>query len=293
MPNYKNGKIYKIVPSQLNEDDPEYKIYIGSHTNPRNCQRMRGHKSKFKSWKDNNKGSFTTSYQLFNEFGIDKCDIVLIEKYPCNNKDELRQREQYYIDELSKEYNVVNKQKAYTGLSKEEYRKKYQENNREQQKEYRENNKDKIKEYQKEYQKEYREDNKEYQTKYREDNREKILKLKKNHYQNNKDKILGHRKEYYQNNKDKINIKVKCECGIELTKKKLKRHQKTNRHQELISNNKVYIKKQGNNKTIVKCECGIEITRKSLNIHKKTKRHQELISKQIKEEFIDIFGIIE
>jgi hypothetical protein len=38
--------------------------------------------------------------------------IILIENYPCNNKDELRAREQYWIDKTP---NIVNKLSAYTG----------------------------------------------------------------------------------------------------------------------------------------------------------------------------------
>lgn len=45
--------------------------------------------------------------------------IVLVEAFPCNSKDELRAREQHHID-LNKEQ-CVNRIKAFTGLTKEEY----------------------------------------------------------------------------------------------------------------------------------------------------------------------------
>lgn len=88
MPNYKNGKIYNIV-------SPDGKKYIGSTTQLLN-RRFTAHKSKYKSWKEG-KHHFVTSFNLFDEYGIDKCKIELIEEYSCNTKKELETREGYYI----------------------------------------------------------------------------------------------------------------------------------------------------------------------------------------------------
>ena len=49
--------------------------------------------------------------------------IILIEAYPCNNKDELHAREQYWMDQFKD--NIINKQNA-KGLNLENYKQQYQ-----------------------------------------------------------------------------------------------------------------------------------------------------------------------
>lgn len=101
MPNYKQGKIYKIV---SNTDDEL--CYIGSTTRPLLCQRMEQHRSKYKQLKSGGKTSYTTSFILFNTYGVENCRIELIELFPCNSKDELTKKEGEYIRSLE----CVNKQ---------------------------------------------------------------------------------------------------------------------------------------------------------------------------------------
>lgn len=110
--NYNNGKIYKIVPNQGDE------VYIGSTTRDRLCQRMEGHRSAYFRFK-NGKGGKITSCDLFDKYGIENCEIELIELVNCNSKDELHVRERFWI----KSSNCVNKNIA--GRSKKEY---YQDN---------------------------------------------------------------------------------------------------------------------------------------------------------------------
>ena len=90
---YSLSKIYKIEP--LNPDD-ESDVYIGSTCEPTLARRMSGHRRDYSRWK---KGTFgkVTVFKLFEKYGVDNCNIVLVEKFPCNNKDELYMREAYYI----------------------------------------------------------------------------------------------------------------------------------------------------------------------------------------------------
>ena len=83
MPNYKDGKIYKIVCNITDE------CYIGSTTEPTLARRLSGHVGSYKSWKAG-KNKKVRSYDI-----IDRGDykIYLIESYPCNSKDELISRE--------------------------------------------------------------------------------------------------------------------------------------------------------------------------------------------------------
>ena len=98
MVNYSNGKVYKI------ESHAGDKIYIGSTTKEHLCQRMDTHRHNYDSWK---RGmlELTTSYLIFDEYGVKNCQIVLLESYPCNSKDELESRKAFFI----KSMDCVNK----------------------------------------------------------------------------------------------------------------------------------------------------------------------------------------
>ena len=76
MVNYENGKIYKIE-SYLGD-----MIYIGSTTKKYLSQRMDTHRSDYKRWK-NGVYNFVTSFTIFEEYGIENCNIVLLELCPC------------------------------------------------------------------------------------------------------------------------------------------------------------------------------------------------------------------
>ena len=95
MPNYQEGKIYKIY-NTINDD-----IYIGS-TAQKLCERMRNHRNDHKS-----RSSFNYPiYKAFREHGVENFFIELIEKCPCNDKDELRRTEGKYIRELKPSLNI-------------------------------------------------------------------------------------------------------------------------------------------------------------------------------------------
>jgi len=149
MPDYAKSKIYKITCNVTGL------CYIGSTTQELE-DRMKRHK--------NIKGNNYKSLEI-----IKNNDYIyeVIENYPCENKIELRQREQFYIDSIE----CVNKHNAY-GLDIEnykEYQKKYAKKNlekknqqakdrynkneelRQKKREYELKNKEKISQRQKEY----------------------------------------------------------------------------------------------------------------------------------------------
>ena len=170
MVNYSNGKIYKIVP--LNGEDGD--IYIGSTTKQYLSQRKVAHISDYKRWLLG-KRNLITSFKLFDKYGIDNCNIILLETVDANSSDELHAREAFYISSMD----CVNKCIP----------------NRTQ-KEYYEDNKDKIQQYAKLY-------NHDYSKKYCIEHKEEIKEKKKIYRQSNVDKS----KEYQQINAVKINAK--------------------------------------------------------------------------------------
>lgn len=134
---YKNGKIYKII------DNSYTKMYIGSTTQPLS-KRFWFHKGSYKSWLKNNKYK-NSSFDLFDEFGIENCKIELIENYPCNSKEELERKEGEHI----KNNNCVNK--VIAGRTKKEHYEDNKDKLKEINKLNKILNKDKYKEQQKEY----------------------------------------------------------------------------------------------------------------------------------------------
>ena len=68
---YKQAKIYRIEVA----NDATAPVYIGSTTKKYLSQRLSGHRSEYQRWKQGNKGSVTTSYKLFDEYGVDNCAL--------------------------------------------------------------------------------------------------------------------------------------------------------------------------------------------------------------------------
>ena len=97
MVNYGNGKIYKLV-NNVND-----KIYIGSTVGPLS-KRFQNHKADSKIKADR------PIYKYLNTIGWENIRIVLIESVVAENKEQLIQREQHYIDLLKPE---LNKKSAY------------------------------------------------------------------------------------------------------------------------------------------------------------------------------------
>ena len=187
---YQNGKIYKIW-NTINDE-----IYVGSSYEPL-CKRMTCHRSDAKLIKKQT----SKLYKLMSELGIDAFHIELIENYPCDNREELRQREGYYIKLIGTLNMIIE---GRTRL------------------EYREDNKDKITSYMKQYRddnkehilestKQYRENNVDKLKQYKTDNKEHIVEQSKEYYQRTKDQQC----EYQKSEKVKAwkNTKIECPCG--------------------------------------------------------------------------------
>jgi len=116
---YNKGFIYRIHGNE--------KTYIGSSTCKTLAHRLAKHKSAYKCYKNNNKNAgFCTSYYCLDD---PNCYIELLEKYPCNDRDELRKRERYW-QEL--ETNRINNRNAFISPEEREHSLKlYREANRE------------------------------------------------------------------------------------------------------------------------------------------------------------------
>ena len=132
---YNNGKIYKI--EHINNTDGD--IYVGSTTKSLNY-RLERHIQDYKLFKLNYKVSKINSFILFDNYGgVDNFKITLIENVNVESKNELLQREAYYIKTLK----CINK--VVPLRTRSEYKNDTKEHIKEYSKQYYENNKDKLK----------------------------------------------------------------------------------------------------------------------------------------------------
>ena len=187
MPDYSNGKIYKIHSYQTDL------VYYGSTTDTL-CRRFSGHKTSM------NLGRSVSSRQILK---YDDAMITLIELFSCDSKSELESRERFYIENNQcvnkiiptrtiNEWNIANKDKE-----KIRHTKYYQEH-KDKAKQYQQKNKEKIKAFKKQYY----QTNKEKIHQYLQQNKEKISENKKQYHNNNKDSCNERSKQYKQKNKE-------------------------------------------------------------------------------------------
>jgi len=98
MPNYQLTKIYKLI--LKNDENP---IYIGHTTNKHLSSRLSVHRNHYKLWKD---GKFNKLSYFCLDLDVNNINIELIENHPCENVQEARKRESYWINF----YNLKQKQ---------------------------------------------------------------------------------------------------------------------------------------------------------------------------------------
>ena len=202
MPDYKKGMIYKIVNNENN------KVYYGSTTQGLH-KRIYDHRQKHNKCMSKNLG-----------VDLKDCQIILVEKFPCECKYELEKRERYFIENNECVNKVIPTRT---------------------QKEWCKNNKAKIAENHKKWSKKNKDKLQEYNKQYREKNKEKAQKYKKQWREINKEQIAKKKNENYKKNKEKINKKQKekitCECGSVITKSGKAQHCKTKKHIKFINSN--------------------------------------------------------
>jgi len=182
MSDYSKSVIYKIYKEDITE------FYIGSTYDEK--KRRNHHKSNCNN--ENSKEYNLKVYQFIRENGgYDNWNFEVLEIYPCDNEEQLVEREDYYYDLLKP---LLNSKRP---LRTEEDMKE-----------------DKAKYYQ---------DNREYILKYTakfyEDNKEEIQKRHAKYYEDNKESIIIKQKQ-----------KHNCECGGNYTSINKSTHCKTKKH---------------------------------------------------------------
>ena len=186
MINYELAKIYKLV------NNTTKLTYYGA-----TCSDLSKRKYFHK-----HKSNTTRSKLLFN-LHPDDVEIILVESYPCSNKDELKMRERYYIENND----CVNRKLPYVPSTKVET--------------------------ELEWKRVFYKDNKEIislkQKDYYVKNSENIKARVAKYYAKNRDKILIRNREVGKH-------KVTCPCGSIVTKQNFSHHKQTVKHKRFLSN---------------------------------------------------------
>lgn len=187
-----NAKVYKLT------NDINDKIYIGSCNLQYISMRFRLHKQSTKNLSGRRNSKL---YIHMREVGTEHFKIEIIEKVICDTKQQLREREQYWIEKLKPELNMFNAIK----MDKEYYKERIDKENQ-----------------------------KSHRKKYYEEHKEEILIKQKEYSESNKEKISERKKIYreriIEHIKEKKSIKYTCKCGSILCLDKKARHEKTKKH---------------------------------------------------------------
>jgi group I intron endonuclease len=221
------GFIYKITNS-IDE-----RIYVGSTT--RVNKRLSLHKNR--SNNPNNINTYNMKIcQAMRELGRDNFSIHIIENVEYSTKEELRQRERYWIEELKPDLNSAN---PFTTV---------------------EETKERVKQW--------HTDNKEHVKKYKQEhylkNKDKITAAFKDYYSENKEKLKDYQKELRKNSEV-----VECGCGGKYKKIIECRHLRTKKHQNWLNPPPETPIPSTHNK----CECGSIYKKRDKWQHIKTKKH--------------------
>jgi hypothetical protein len=159
--------IYKLTSPQTEQ------CYVGSTSIPLN-HRFSCHKSHYKGWLNKTRARMSS----FEIVKYDDCSIELIELYNCENRTELRIREQYHIENTP---NCVNKWSAHT-------------------------TKEKTRQIKKKYLNAHRLEHSEYVKKYEQSDKGKAMHQA--YYQRNRDKIIARAILYQQKKKNNIEAQM-------------------------------------------------------------------------------------
>jgi len=92
---YSRGKVYQVIDLRKPEGSPERCAYVGSTVN-----------SLRKRWSGHRTGRMAQFSMYVQDYGADNFRIELVELWPCSCKEELRKREQHYMDKLKPTQNI-------------------------------------------------------------------------------------------------------------------------------------------------------------------------------------------
>jgi len=173
--------------------DPSIKDEYYGHTTDK-TKRKQNHKTRCNN-PDVKQYNFYV-YQFIRENGgWDNWSMIIVEEYPCENRNQAELRERYWIEKQQSTLNQVIPTRT---------RQEYYEENRE----------------------ELCEKSKHYY----EEHKEEILEQNKQYKEEHKEQIIEKNKQYREEHKEQRNQKFECECGGNYINNNKSRHMKTQKH---------------------------------------------------------------
>ena len=224
MVDYSRGKIYRIVPNC--EHDPQEQ-YIGSTTKQRLSDRMSQHRIDYRRHNDGRRKGFTTSFTLFEKYGVENCSIILIENIHANSKEELFKKEREHIESNE----CINK--IIPCRNKKEYYLDTIEERKATSKLWRENNRDVIQQKTRDKYWNNLESESERKREYYIKNKEKVLERCKSYSEKYRERYRELNNAAYQKRTANATI-IECECGCVLKSTSKNKHIKSKKHQSFI-----------------------------------------------------------
>lgn len=195
---YSKTIMYKLVCNDLNITD----VYVGHTTDLKS--RKYAHCRSVNEVKSNAYNSKKATF-IRKHGGWENWSMIMIEPYPCSNKQEALSRERYWYETLNAKLNSIYPSRG---------RKEFYDSNKEV---YKENFKA-----------------------YYNDNKEMFKEKSKTYYTNNKEILLEQKKEYSKKNFESLflkrAIKYECECGSSVRQYDKCRHFKSLKHCQFIEN---------------------------------------------------------
>jgi adenylate kinase family enzyme len=219
---YQKGKIYKIT------DTSYSKCYIGSTTESL-AQRMARHRKIYGLERRQ-----CSAALLFDEFGVENCKIELVEEFPCENREQLRKREGFHIQD------TVCVNKNFAGRSRSEYCEANKDQINKNRREYYHANKEALTQRRHDYEVANKEKLTARSLQYCEANRDKIAERRHRYYEQNKEQLAAKRHDYYEANKEAIACrrqeKFMCDvCQGRYSRNDRSKHLNTLKHQDALS----------------------------------------------------------
>jgi vacuolar-type H+-ATPase subunit I/STV1 len=220
---YSKCLIYKLCC-----DDPTITdIYVG-HTTDK-IRRKREHKSRCNNQNSEYYNFYV--YQFIRENGgWDNWSLVVLQEYPCENKNQAEMRERYWIETQQSTLN-----KVIPTRTKQEWNEENQEKLNEYQNLYHQEKKQKIREQRKQYRKKNKEELKEIKKIYYQENKEKIKEKVKQYMEEYREKHREQNREYQKQYKQKNNEMIECECGSTIKKINKLKHIKSEKHNNYLN----------------------------------------------------------
>lgn len=191
---------------------------------------MAKHRCQYKDWSNGGISNYITSFEIMK---FQDATITLVENWPCKSKDELLQRERYWIDIT---LHCINKQLP--GRTQKQWNEDNKQHVFEQRRKYREENCDLIQQRKKTYSDAHKEEIRIKSSKYYKEHKEEVSRKEKIRREKNKELYKQRDRQKYLRKMHLLKEKMVCEvCANVISKAFYLNHCKSDHHNKFCKLN--------------------------------------------------------